>query len=131
CERREIRHGRRLAAIERTLDGVTPTTGFEIDEVGHIASGDAQSERVTLDRGAVEELIVGPHRRHGRKLVDRYLGWRRVAEHRDQPDGGIVFASSVGSRFATCSDKVKAAVFAWRLFGGNLELTVGIGLDLS
>ena len=43
----------------------------EIDEVGHVAGGDPQAERVTLDRGAVEELRVRPHRRDGRHLVDR------------------------------------------------------------
>ena len=89
---REIRHRWRLGAVERTLDGGAPAAGFKIDEVGHVARSDTQSKRVTLQRGAVEELRVGPYRRHGRELVDDYLCRRLAADDREERYRRIVAA---------------------------------------
>ena len=94
-QRREIGHCRRLAAVERVLNSDPPAARLKIDEVRHIAGGDAQAERVTLDRGAVQELRVGPHRRDGCHLVDDNIGRGRVAQHRQQRDGWIIAATFV------------------------------------
>src|SRR5271165_4142130 len=59
-QRSEVGHRRRLAAVERVLDGAAPSTGFEVDEVGHVARGNAQTKGVTLDRRAVDELCMRP-----------------------------------------------------------------------
>ena len=57
-QRGKIGHRGRLAAVQRVLNSGPHPPVCEIDEVRHIAGGDAQAERVTLDRGAVEELRV-------------------------------------------------------------------------
>jgi hypothetical protein len=63
---------------------------------------------VTLDRGVVEELRVGPHRRNGCEFVDCDPGRRRVAKYRHQSDGGIVAARLIDSWLAARGNKVKA-----------------------
>ena len=55
-QRGEVGHSGRLAAVERSLDGLAPSAGFEVDEVGHVASSDTQAERVAAGRRAFEEL---------------------------------------------------------------------------
>ena len=62
-QRGEVGHRRRLAAVERPLDGLAPPASREIDKIGHVPGGDAQAERVTLDGRAVEELRVRPRPR--------------------------------------------------------------------
>jgi hypothetical protein len=57
-ERGEIRHRRRLAAVERILNGPAPSAGQEIDEIRDVARGDAETERRTLDRSPVEERAL-------------------------------------------------------------------------
>ena len=91
-ERSEIGHRRRLAAVERVLNGPAPAAGLQIDEVRHIARGDAQAERVTLDRRAVEELRVRPDRGDGRHLVDGDIRRGRATKHRQKRDRRIVAA---------------------------------------
>ena len=45
-QRGEVGHRRRLAAVERVLDGVAPAAGLKIDETRHVARGDPEAERV-------------------------------------------------------------------------------------
>ncbi len=70
----------------------------EIDEIRHIAGGDAQAERVALDRGAIDELRMGPDRGDGRHFVDRHMGRRLVAQHGQKRQRRIVAAGLVGGR---------------------------------
>ena len=59
---------------------------------------------MALDRGAVEELGVRPHRGDGRHLVDRDLGRGLAAQHSQERDRRIVAAlahSAVSPPLAT------------------------------
>src|SRR5208337_1199384 len=70
----KVRHRRRLAAVERVLNGGTPSARSEINETWHIPSRDLQTKRMTLQRVAVEKLIVRPDRRNSCEFVDRHCG---------------------------------------------------------
>ena len=97
-------------AVQRVLNRRAPAAGREIDKVGHVARGDAQRERRTLDCRAVDELIVRQHRGDGGELVDRDLGRRRAAEHRHQRNGRVVPGGLVGGRLPTLCDQVEAGI---------------------
>src|SRR5262249_61274342 len=75
-QRGEVRHRRRLAAVERILDGGPPAAALNIDEAGYVSRSDLEAECVAFDRRAIDELLVRPHRVHGRELVSWYL-WLR------------------------------------------------------
>ena len=42
-QRREVRHRRRLAAVERVLNHDPPTAGLKIDKARHVAGGDLEA----------------------------------------------------------------------------------------
>src|SRR5262245_63242653 len=44
-QRGEVRHRRRLASVERILDGRAPTAGLKIDKARYVAGGDLEAER--------------------------------------------------------------------------------------
>ncbi len=128
-ERGEVRHRRRLAAVERVLDGAAPSAGREIDEVGHVARGDLQAQRVTFERRSVEELRARPHRCHGRHFVDDNTGWGIAAHNRQQRDGGIVTTRFAGFGYAAVRHEIKDGV-AVRAFGANFKAAIIVGLGL-
>ena len=76
-------------------------------KLGTLPAAIFSPQRVPLDRGAVDELVVRPHRRDGRHLVDRDLGGRLAAEHGQQRDGGIVAARLVRRRLAALGDQIQ------------------------
>ena len=47
-QRGEVGHRGRLATVQRVLNGGPPATGFEINEVWHVARSNVQAERVAL-----------------------------------------------------------------------------------
>jgi len=49
----EVGHSGCLATVQRVLNGGRPATGCEIDEIGDVASSNAQAERVATDRRAI------------------------------------------------------------------------------
>src|SRR5208337_3773939 len=124
-----VRHGRRLCAVKRILNDGSVAAGFQIDEVRHVASGDMEAECVAFDRGAVEELCVGPDRRHRRELVDRDLSGRGAADHGDERDSRVVAATLVGSRYAAFGNYIEDAVR--RSLRAESESAVVRGLSLS
>jgi hypothetical protein len=79
-----------LAAVKRIENNRAEASGFEIDQVGHVAGGNAKAERGSFDRGAFEKLRVGPYRSDCRHLVDRDGRRRFVAYHRHQRDRRVV-----------------------------------------
>ena len=70
-QRGEIGHRRRLAAVERVLDRARPSRRFaRSTKFGTLPAAMRRPSAWPCDRVAVEELRVGPHRGHGRHLVD-------------------------------------------------------------
>jgi hypothetical protein len=80
---------------------------LKIDEVRYVAGGDLETKWVTLDRRAIEELRVGPHRGHCGHLIDDDRRRRRIAQHREQCNCRIVAAALVHYGFATFGDQVQ------------------------
>src|SRR5262249_40352225 len=122
-------HRRRLATVEGVLNGGTPATGLNINEIRHVAGGDAQPERVPSDRRAVEELRVRPHRSDGRHLVDGHLRWWRYAQRGQKRDSRVVSASPVRCGFTAGGEEIQAGVAALR--GGEAQGEVTISAAFS
>ena len=103
----EVGHGGRLGAVEPVLNHAAIAARGEIDEVGHVPCGDPQAEGMTADRGAFEKLVVGPHRRDRRELVDRYRGRRFAAQHCHERDGRVFSCRAVCARLTTLCDQIE------------------------
>ena len=114
-ERGEIRHRRRLAAVERILNGPAPLAGLQIDEIRDVARGDAETERRTLDRRAVEELRVGPDRCDGRHFVDCEVRRGAPAQHRQKRQRRIFARALVDRGDAALRDHIEARARSGRL----------------
>ena len=130
-QRCEVGHRRCLAAVERVLDRRPPPAGLKINEIGHVARGDLEAERMALDCGAVEKLRVRPHRGDRRHLVDSHFGWRCRTHRCHQRDGRVVSASLVGRRFTAGGDEIQAAVAARRAGEAQRETAIGPAFRLG
>ena len=130
-QRREIRHRRRLAAVERILDRCAPAPGLEVDKARDIPGGDLQLQRLTFDRGAVDELVVRPHGRHGRHLIDRHIHWRLGAHYGDQRDSGIVSARLAGRRRPAFGNQVQRRVICGISSRDECEAAIGVSTRLT
>jgi hypothetical protein len=80
---------------------------------------------VALDRGALDELRVRPHRGDSRQLVDHDAGRRFTAQHRHQGYAVIVAARLVSGGLATLCDQIQARVL--RRSGGGIDREAAIG----
>ena len=63
---------------------------YRSTKFGTLPAAMRRRERGAFDRGAINELIVGPDRSDGGHFVDDNSGWGCVAQHRQESDGWIV-----------------------------------------
>ena len=93
----QSRRARRAAEVEfkKGLFGPcrydrTVAVTLDIDKIGYVACGYAQSERVTLDCCTSEKLRVRPDGRHRGELIDRDSGRRITADDGHECDRRVV-----------------------------------------
>src|SRR5262249_48007298 len=102
------------------------TTSLQVDKARYVASGDFEAKCVTLDRCAIEELRVRPHRGHRGHLIDDDRRRRRIAQHREQCNRRVVAATLVDGGFASFGDGIEDDIRADRLLAVDLEPAVAI-----
>ena len=104
----KIRHRRCLCTVAIVLNHHPIAAGLQIDEVGHIACGDAQTKGVAFDRRAFDELVMSPDRGDGRELVNSYISRPFGTDNRQQCDGRVVGARLVLGGLAARCQQIQA-----------------------
>ena len=127
----EVRHRRRLTAVQRVLNGVAPAARLQVHEAGHVAGGDPEAKRVSLERAPLEKLGVRPDRRHRRELVDGDSGRGLVAYDRNERDRGILTRSLVRRGSSPLRGQIQNRVLSRRTPRGDGETAVPAGARLA
>ena len=104
---------------------------MKINEVRHVTCGNTQAKFGTLDRDAIEELRIGPHRSDGGHFVDDNFGRERVAQHRQQSDSRVIGVAVVGHGHAAFGDQIETDIRARRIIGNKFETSITTSLCLS
>src|SRR5262249_22654273 len=124
-------HCRRLATVERILNGGAPPAGLKINEARHVTGGDLETESVPLDCCAIEKLCVRPHGGHRRHLIDDDRRRRRIAQHREECNRRVVTAILVDSGSAAFGEQIEGHVRADCLLGVDLKPAIAVCCCLS
>src|SRR3974390_2565354 len=129
-QRREVGHRRRLAAVERVLNGGSPTASLKINEVRHVATGDLEAKRVALDGRAVEKLRVRPYRCNSGHFIDNDLRRWCCADHGQQRDARVISAPFVSVRYAASGHEVEAGIAVLWASVAQSKAAISAGLGL-
>jgi len=128
-QRGEVGHRRRLATVERILNGAAPPASFRVNEVRHIARRNAQLQWRALDRHSVDELRVCPDGRDGSELVDDHA-CRRLATHHGQKHDRRIIAGRLVSRSSASGCREVEARIGRRSRGPYVKSAIVVRLGL-
>ena len=103
-----------------------------LTKLGTLPAAMRSPSDVALDCNAVDELIVGPHRRDGGHFVDDD-SWHGglLPQHRQQSDGRIVGAALFNCGYAALCNHLQDNILAGRLCAAKFKLAITAGFCLS